>query len=53
MTVSNVKTDRAAAAVPPVARPAEPAHIIKDDAEAIAVAQRLAAEFVKDSSRRD
>ncbi|PBB83510.1 SfnB family sulfur acquisition oxidoreductase [Mesorhizobium sp. WSM3876] len=53
MTVSNVKTDRAAAAVPPVARPSEPAHIIKDDAEAIAVAQRLAAEFVKDSSRRD
>ncbi|RVC78706.1 SfnB family sulfur acquisition oxidoreductase [Mesorhizobium sp. M4A.F.Ca.ET.022.05.2.1] len=53
MTVSNVKTDKAAAAVPPVARPAEPAHIIKDDAEAIAVAQRLAAEFVKDSSRRD
>ncbi|MET3595303.1 SfnB family sulfur acquisition oxidoreductase [Mesorhizobium shonense] len=53
MTVSNVKTGRAAAAVPPVARPAEPAHIIKDDAEAIAVAQRLAAEFVKDSSKRD
>ncbi|WP_027155225.1 SfnB family sulfur acquisition oxidoreductase [Mesorhizobium sp. WSM2561] len=53
MTVSNVKTDKAAAAVPPVVRPAEPAHIIKDDAEAIAVAQRLAAEFVKDSSRRD
>ncbi|TGT74819.1 SfnB family sulfur acquisition oxidoreductase [bacterium M00.F.Ca.ET.159.01.1.1] len=53
MTVSNVKTDKAAAAVPPVARPAEPAHIIKDDAEAIAVAQRLASEFVKDSSKRD
>lgn len=53
MTVSTVKTDKAAAAVPPVARPAEPAHIIKDDAEAIAVAHRLAAEFVKDSSRRD
>ncbi|MFI0846557.1 SfnB family sulfur acquisition oxidoreductase [Mesorhizobium sp. IMUNJ 23232] len=53
MTVSNVKTDKAAAAVPPVARPTEPAHIIRDDAEAIAVAQRLAAEFVKDSSRRD
>ncbi|WP_217578824.1 SfnB family sulfur acquisition oxidoreductase [Mesorhizobium sp. GbtcB19] len=53
MTVSNVKTDKAAAAVPPVARPTGPAHIIKDDAEAIAVAQRLAAEFVKESSRRD
>ncbi|PBC10538.1 SfnB family sulfur acquisition oxidoreductase [Mesorhizobium sp. WSM3859] len=53
MTVSNVKTDKAAAAVPPVARPAAPAHIIKNDAEAIAVAHRLAAEFVKESSRRD
>lgn len=53
MTVSNVKTDRAAAAVPPVPRPTTAAHIIKDDAEAIAVAHRLAAEFVKDSSKRD
>ncbi|RAZ78683.1 SfnB family sulfur acquisition oxidoreductase [Mesorhizobium atlanticum] len=53
MTVSNVKTDKAAAAVPPVPRPATAAHIIKDDAEAIAVAHRLAAEFVKDSSKRD
>ncbi|RWH25958.1 SfnB family sulfur acquisition oxidoreductase [Mesorhizobium sp.] len=53
MTVSNVKTDKAAAAVPPVPRPATAAHIIKDDAEAIAVAHRLAAEFVKESSRRD
>ncbi|RWE17576.1 MAG: SfnB family sulfur acquisition oxidoreductase, partial [Mesorhizobium sp.] len=53
MTVSNVKTDKAAAAVPPVPRPATAAHIIKHDAEAIAVAHRLAAEFVKDSSKRD
>ncbi|AMX98446.1 SfnB family sulfur acquisition oxidoreductase [Mesorhizobium ciceri] len=53
MTVSTVKTDKASAAVPPVARPTAPAHIIKDDAEAIAVAHALAAEFVKDSSRRD
>ena len=53
MTVSNLKTDKAAAAVPPVPRPATAAHIIKDDAEAIAVAHRLAAEFVKDSSKRD
>ncbi|RUV40117.1 MAG: SfnB family sulfur acquisition oxidoreductase [Mesorhizobium sp.] len=53
MTVSNVKTDRAAAAVPPVPRPATAAHIIKDDAEAIAVAHRLAAELVKGSSKRD
>ncbi|RWL38653.1 MAG: SfnB family sulfur acquisition oxidoreductase, partial [Mesorhizobium sp.] len=42
-----------AAAVPPVPRPTTAAHIIKDDAEAIAVAHRLAAEFVKDSSKRD
>lgn len=53
MTVSTVKTDHASAAVPPVARPAVPAHIIRDDAEAIAIAHALAAEFVKDSSRRD
>ncbi|TGS09328.1 SfnB family sulfur acquisition oxidoreductase [Mesorhizobium sp. M2E.F.Ca.ET.209.01.1.1] len=53
MTVSNVKTDKAATAVPPVPRPTTAAHIIKDDAEAIAVAHRLAAEFVKDSSKRD
>jgi len=53
MTVSTVKTDHASAAVPPVARPSAPAHIIRDDAEAIAVARALAAEFVKGSSRRD
>jgi SfnB family sulfur acquisition oxidoreductase len=53
MTVSTVKTDKASAAVPPVAKPTAPAHIIKDDAEAIAVAHALAAEFVKDSSKRD
>lgn len=53
MTVSTVKTDHASAAVPPIARPTASAHIIKDDAEAIAIAHALAAEFVKDSSRRD
>lgn len=53
MTVSNLKTDKATAAVPPVPRPATAAHVIKDDAEAIAVAHRLAAEFAKESSRRD
>ncbi|RUW84394.1 SfnB family sulfur acquisition oxidoreductase, partial [Mesorhizobium sp. M8A.F.Ca.ET.059.01.1.1] len=51
MTVSTVKTDQASAAVLPVARPSAPAHIIRDDAEAIAVAHALAAEFVKDSSK--
>jgi SfnB family sulfur acquisition oxidoreductase len=39
--------------VPGVARPKEPAHIIKSDDEAIEVAQRLAADFVKGSSERD
>jgi len=53
MTVSTVKTDHASAAVPPVVRPSAPAHIIRDDAEAIAIAHALAAEFGKDSSRRD
>lgn len=53
MTVSTVKTDQASAAVPPVARPAASAHIVRDDAEAIAIAHALAAEFVKGSSRRD
>lgn len=53
MTVSTVKTDHASAAMPPVARPSAPAHIIRDDAEAIAVAHALAAEFVKGSSKRD
>ncbi|KZS52570.1 SfnB family sulfur acquisition oxidoreductase [Rhizobium sp. BK226] len=45
------KTDRVA--VPGVKRPEKPAHIIKGDAEAIAVAHRLAAEFVKGSADRD
>ncbi|MDQ0559181.1 SfnB family sulfur acquisition oxidoreductase [Rhizobium mesoamericanum] len=46
-----VKTDRIG--VPGVKRPDKPAHIIRDDAEAIAVAHRLAAEFVKGSADRD
>jgi len=53
MTLSNVNTENAAKAVPPVPRPAEPAYIIKTDAEAIAVARTLAAEFVKGSLARD
>jgi SfnB family sulfur acquisition oxidoreductase len=39
--------------VPAVLRPPEPAHIIRDDAEAIAVAKRLAASFEKDAAIRD
>jgi len=34
-------------------RPAQPAHIIRDDAEAITAAHRLAAEFRKESALRD
>lgn len=39
--------------VPAFKKSPEPAHIIKDDAEAIVVAQRLAIEFAKGSSDRD
>ncbi|MFD1331460.1 SfnB family sulfur acquisition oxidoreductase [Methylopila musalis] len=39
--------------VPGPARPSAPAHVIRDDAEAIAVAERLAADFVTGASRRD
>jgi SfnB family sulfur acquisition oxidoreductase len=41
------------AAVPPVPRPPEPAHVIRSDAEAIAVAGQLAAEFKKGAAARD
>lgn len=39
--------------VPGVAQPATPAHVIKTDAEAIDVAQRLAADFARGASERD
>lgn len=39
--------------VPALPRPAAPAHVIKDDEEAIAVAKRLAAYFVTGASERD
>jgi SfnB family sulfur acquisition oxidoreductase len=53
MTLSTISTENAAKAVPPVSRPSEPAHIVKTDAEAIAIAKTLAAEFVKESAVRD
>jgi SfnB family sulfur acquisition oxidoreductase len=53
MTLSTINTENAAKAVPPVPRPAEPAHIIKTDAEAIAIAKALAVEFIKESAARD
>lgn len=42
-----------AAGVAAIARPSEPAHIIKTDAEAIEIAHKLAADFAKDAARRD
>ncbi|MFF0951904.1 SfnB family sulfur acquisition oxidoreductase [Rhizobium leguminosarum] len=53
MTHPTINTENAAKAVPPVLRPSQPAHIIKSDAEAIAIAKTLAAEFVKESAARD
>ncbi|MBX5272516.1 SfnB family sulfur acquisition oxidoreductase [Rhizobium sp. NLR17b] len=53
MTHPTINTENAAKAVPPVPRPSQPAHIIKTDAEAIAIAKALAAEFVKGSAARD
>jgi len=53
MTIAVPTPTEAARAVPGVARPDKPAHIIRDDAEAIAVAQRLAKEFAAGASERD
>ncbi|MBY5579178.1 SfnB family sulfur acquisition oxidoreductase [Rhizobium leguminosarum] len=53
MTLSTINTEYAAKAVPPVPRSSESAHIVKTDAEAIAIAKTLAAEFIKDSAVRD
>ena len=39
--------------VPPRPRPATPAHVLKDDADAIATAHRLAAEFAPGAALRD
>jgi SfnB family sulfur acquisition oxidoreductase len=41
------------AAVPGVTRPTEPAHVVKNDAEAIAIATRLAERFAAGASARD
>jgi SfnB family sulfur acquisition oxidoreductase len=50
---TNSRTKTQAKGVPPVPRPAEPAHIIKSGAEAIHVAEQLAADFAKGSAERD
>ncbi|WP_027488105.1 SfnB family sulfur acquisition oxidoreductase [Allorhizobium undicola] len=53
MTINAINTENAAKAAPPVPRPTEPAHIIRSDEEAIAVAERLAADFAVGSAERD
>ncbi|GAB0118327.1 SfnB family sulfur acquisition oxidoreductase [Acidisoma sp. 7E03] len=44
---------RSPAGVPGLPLPATPAHVVRDDAEAIAVAQRLAADFAREAALRD
>jgi SfnB family sulfur acquisition oxidoreductase len=46
-------TAKSRQSVPGVAKPAAPAHIIRSDAEAIEVAERLAVEFAQGASDRD
>jgi SfnB family sulfur acquisition oxidoreductase len=59
MTVNNATPPRLAdapqshASVPGLPRPAAPAHIIRDDAEAIEIAHRLAKQFADGASERD
>ena len=48
-----MKTPDGKAAVPGVPRPAAPAHVIESDAEAIAIAETLAADFAGEASERD
>lgn len=52
MSVALVDT-AAPEGVPGLPKPPEPAHVIRDDAEAIAVAGRLAADFAKGAAERD
>ncbi|MBO1019295.1 SfnB family sulfur acquisition oxidoreductase [Methylobacterium sp. SD274] len=50
VSAQSLETARGA---PPVPRPASPAHVIRDDAEAIRVAHALAKEFREGASERD
>jgi SfnB family sulfur acquisition oxidoreductase len=47
------KSSRKLEGVPGVIRPSQPAHVIKSDAEAIAIAERLAKQFAVGASERD
>ncbi|RWH66787.1 acyl-CoA dehydrogenase family protein, partial [Mesorhizobium sp.] len=53
MTIQSKQPSDIRSAVPPVERPSAKAHVIRTDAEAIAVAEKLAAEFARDASKRD
>ncbi len=53
MTIAVPTPSEAARAVPGVPRPTQPAHVIRDDAEAIAIASKLATEFALGASDRD
>src|ERR1700739_2565038 len=50
---TNTKNKALTKGVPAVSRPTQPAYVIKDDAEAITIAEQLAADFVKGSAARD
>ncbi len=53
MTLNSVNTKDAASGVPAFPKPTEPAHIIRDDAEAIAVARALAKQIAPGAAERD
>jgi SfnB family sulfur acquisition oxidoreductase len=50
---TNTKNKAPAKGVPAVSRPTQLAYIIKNDAEAITIAEQLAADFAKGSAERD
>ncbi len=53
MTIPKIDTSTAAKAVPAVPRPSTPARVLKDDAEAIAVAEALAPGIAAGAAARD
>jgi SfnB family sulfur acquisition oxidoreductase len=53
MTIAVKPSETKPQGVPGVPKSAQPAHVIKSDDEAVAVAETLAAEFLKEASQRD
>lgn len=53
MTIAVKPGDAKPVGVPGVSKPAQPAHVVKDAAEAITIAHRLAAAFAEEASERD